>query len=166
MLSADPVLALLLFLHIGGAVLAFGPSFTFPILGPMAGREPQHVNFALRFQKAVAYKLIVPLALFQGVTGLLLIWRIGFDLLTRGWLLVAIAIYLFLLILSIGVGLPNLRRLIEATSAPPPAPPPGGEAPHGPPPHIAAMVKKGRQIGMLQTVLIVTIIFLMVTKPF
>jgi len=165
-LTADPILALLLFLHIGGAILAFGPTFTFPILGPMAGREPQHVNFALRFQKAVAYKLIVPLALFQGVTGLLLVWKISFDLLTRGWLLVAIAIYLFLLVLSIGVGLPNLRRLIEATSAPPPAPPPGAEAPHGPPPHIAAMVKKGRQIGMIQTVLIVVIVFLMVTKPF
>jgi uncharacterized membrane protein len=162
----DWVLAILFFLHIGGAILAFGPTFTFPILGPMAGREPQHVNFALRFQKAVAYKLIVPLALLQGVTGLLLVWKISFDLLTRGWLLVAIAIYLFLLTLSIGVGLPNLRRLIEATSAPPPPPPPGSAPPSGPPPHIAAMVVRGRRIGMIQTILIVLIVFLMVTKPF
>jgi hypothetical protein len=28
-LTADPVLALLLFLHIGGAVVAFGPNFAF-----------------------------------------------------------------------------------------------------------------------------------------
>jgi uncharacterized membrane protein len=162
----DWVLALLLFLHVGGAIVAFGPTFTFPILGPMAGREPQHVNFALRFQMQVARRLIVPLALFQGITGLLLVWRISFDLLTRGWLLVAIALYVFLLILSLGVGLPNLRRLIDATSAPPPAPAPGEAAPHGPPPHIAAMVARGRQVGMIQTVLIVVIVFLMVTKPF
>jgi uncharacterized membrane protein len=162
----DWVLATLFFLHIGGAIVAFGPTFTFHILGPMAGREPQHVNFALRFQKAVAYKLIVPLALLQGVTGLLLAWKIGFAILTQVWLLVAIALYVFLLVLSIGVGLPNLRRLIEATSAPPPAPPPGAEAPHGPPPHIAAMVARGKQIGMIQTVLIVLIVLLMVVKPF
>ena len=166
MLTSDPVLALLLFLHIGGAILAFGPTFTFPILGPMAGREPQHVSFALRFQMAVARRLIVPLALLQGITGALLIWRIGFDLLTRGWLLLSIALYLGLLVLSIGVGLPNLRRLIDATSGPPPTPPPDAPARHGPPPHIAAMVKKGRQIGMIQAATIVVIVFLMVTKPF
>jgi uncharacterized membrane protein len=166
MLFADPVLFLLLFLHIGGAILAFGPTFTFPILGPMAGREPPHVNFALRFQMAVIRRLIVPLALLQGVTGLLLVWKIGFELLTRGWLLLSIALYLGLLVLSLGVGLPNLRRLIEATSAPPPAPPPGAEPRHGPPPHIVAMVKRGRQIGMIQAATIVVIVFLMVTKPF
>ncbi len=140
----DWLLLLLLFLHIGGAILAFEPTFTFPILGPMAGREPQHVNFALRFQKKVATTLVIPLALFQGVTGLLVI--------------------------SIGIGLPTVNKLIAATSAPPPAPPPApapGAAPHsGPPPHIAALVKRGRQLGMVQAVLILVIVFLMVTKPF
>ena len=48
----DRVLAILLFLHIGGAIVAFGPTFAFPILGPMAGKEPQHANFALRFQRS------------------------------------------------------------------------------------------------------------------
>lgn len=162
----DWVVAILFFLHIGGSILAFGPTFTFPILGPMAGREPQHVNFALRFQMAVARRLIVPLALLQGITGLLIVLYLHIDLLAAYWLLVAIVIYVFLLVLSIGVGLPNLRRLIEATSAPPPVPPPGAEPPHGPPPHIAAMVARGRQIGMIQTILIVLIVFLMVTKPF
>jgi uncharacterized membrane protein len=166
MLTADPLLALLLFLHIGGAILAFGPTFTFPIIGPMAGGEPQHANFALRFQMKVARTLIVPLALFQGVTGVLLIWRAGWNLLTTGWLLVAILIYVALLALALGVGLPNLRRLIDATSAPPPPPQPGSEPRSGPPPHIAAMVARGRRIGMIQAVAIVIIVFLMVTKPF
>ncbi len=156
----------LLFLHVGGAILAFGPTFTFPILGPMAGREPQHVNFALRFQKKVATTLVIPLALFQGVTGLLLVWKISFDLLTRGWLLVGIALYLVALVVSIGIGLPTIRKLIELTSGPPPTPPPGAAPPSGPPPHVAALVKRGRQVGMIQAVLIILIVFLMVTKPF
>ncbi|MEX2547722.1 MAG: DUF2269 family protein [Chloroflexota bacterium] len=162
----DWIFLLLLFLHVGGAIVAFGPTFAFPILGPMAGHEPQHVNFALRFQKRVATTLIVPLALFQGITGLLLVWKIGFEILTHGWLLLAIALYVFLVGTSLAIGLPTLRRLIELTSAPPPAPPPGSPPPSGPPPHIAALVKRGRQIGMIQTALIVAIVFLMVTKPF
>ena len=166
MLTPDPILALLLFLHIGGAILAFGPTFAFPILGPMAGREPQHVNFALRFQQRVATTLVVPLALFQGVTGLLLIWKTGINLFATYWLLLAIVLYVIALVLSIGFGLPTLRKLIEATSAPPPPPPPGAEPPKGPPPHIAALVNRGRRIGMAQAALIVIIVFLMVTKPF
>lgn len=166
MLTADPVLALLFLLHIGGAILAFGPTFTFPILGPMAGREPQHVNFALRFQMAVANRLIVPLALLQGVTGLALIWKLNINLFSTYWLLLAIALYVFLLAISLGIGLPNVRKLIAATSAPPPAPVPGSPPPSGPPPHIAAMVTLGRRLGMIQAALIVSIVFLMVTKPF
>jgi uncharacterized membrane protein len=162
----DWVLLLLLFLHIGGAIVAFGPTFTFPILGPMAGHEPQHVNFALRFQLKVATTLIVPLALLQGVTGVLLIWKLGINLFATYWLLVAIVLYVILLVLSLGYGLPTVRKLIAATSAPPPTPPPGAPPPSGPPPHIAALVKRGRQIGMAQTALIVAIVFLMVTKPF
>jgi uncharacterized membrane protein len=162
----DWIFLLLLFLHVGGAIVAFGPTFTFPILGPMAGHEPQHVNFALRFQKRVATTLIIPLALLQGVTGLLLVWKVGFEILTRGWLLLGIGLYIVALVLSIGVGLPTVRRLIELTSAPPPAPAPGSPPRTGPPPHIAALVKRGRQIGMAQTALIVAIVFLMVTKPF
>jgi hypothetical protein len=43
---------------------------------------------------------------------------------------------------------------------------PGTEPPKGPPPHIAALVKRGRQIGYAQMALIAAIVFLMVTKPF
>ena len=160
----DWVFAILLFLHVAGAVVAFGPNFAFLFLGPMAAGEPEHRNFALRFQHRVATRLILPLAIFQGVTGLLLVWRIGFELLTRGWLLLAIALYLTALAISFGILLPALRVLIPATSGPPPVPPPG--APPGPPPHIVATVRRARLGGMTNAVLILVIILLMVTKPF
>jgi uncharacterized membrane protein len=162
----DWVLMILLFLHAGGAILAFGPTFTFPILGPMAGREPQHGNFALRFQHRVVMRLILPLALFQGVTGLLLVWRVGYNIFTTGWLLAGIGLYLVLLGMNIGIGLPTAKRLIALTSAPPPATPAGSSPPSGPPPEVAALVRRGRLIGMLSAVLILVIVFLMVTKPF
>lgn len=162
----DWVLALLLFLHVGGAIVAFGPGFSFMILGPMAGQEPQHAGFAIRFQRAVSVRMILPLALFQGITGLLLVWYGHFNILTTAWLLLAIVLYIVALVVSIGVGIPTLNRLVQLTSSPPPPPPAGAAPPSGPPPEIAALVRRGRLVGMTQSVLVVIIVFLMVTKPF
>ena len=162
----DWVLLGLLFLHVAGAVLAFGPTYTFPFIGAMGGREPQHVNFALRVQQRIANRLVVPLALFQAVTGLLLIWKTGIDLFSTYWLLLGIALYLSALGIALGISLPAVGRLIEMTSAPPPAPPPGSAPPSGPPPEVAALARRARQAGMVNAVLILVIIFLMVTKPF
>ena len=161
----DWVLALLLFLHIFGAILAFGPTYAFILLGPMAAAEPAHGNFALRFQKRVSTTLIAPLAILQGVTGLLLVWRIGFELLQRGWLIVAIVLYLVVLAIGFGVLIPSVRTLVAATASPPPAPP-AGAAPAGPPPHIAATIRRARMGGMTNALLILVIVFLMVAKPF
>ena len=161
----DWVLLILLFLHVAGAIVGFGPTYAFLILGPMAGAEPPHLNFGLRLQQRIATRLVVPLAVFQGVTGLLLVWRIGFEILSKGWLLLAIAFYLTALAISFGILLPALRTLIPATSAPPPAPTPG-QPPAGPPPHIVAVRDRARLGGMINAILILAIVFLMVTKPF
>src|SRR3712207_588042 len=96
----DWLFPIVLFVHVAGAVLAFGPTYAFMIPGPMAGNEPQHLNFALRVQKKISSTLIAPLAILQGVTGLTLVALSGFEILTRGWLLLAIALYVVLL--SIG----------------------------------------------------------------
>lgn len=161
----DWILAILFFLHVGGAIVAFGPSFTFPIIGATAGREPQHMNFALRLQEKIGSRLVLPLALFQGVTGLLLIWRTGRDIFASGWLGLGIVLYLAALGTAIFVSLPTVRKLIAATSAPPP-PPPAGAHPAGPPPHLAALVRRARLAGFAQLGLILAIVFLMVVKPF
>jgi uncharacterized membrane protein len=161
----------LLFLHILGAVIAFGPGFAFAFLGAAAGREPQHANFTLRTTEFIARRLIVPLALLQGVTGLGLVLVEGTELLTRLWLLTAIVLYAAALYIAIGLNLPNARRLIEMTTPPPGGPPAGGPPagappPGGPPPELVARVAKARQYGMAMSGLVVVIVFLMVVKPF
>jgi uncharacterized membrane protein len=162
----DWILFGLLFLHVGGAILAFGPTFAFPFFGPAGGREPQHLNFVLRLQDRIISRLVLPLAIFQGITGTLLILKLGLDLLTKGWLLLGIALYLTALGITFVVLVPTLGKLIEATSTPPPPPEPGAPPRSGPPPHLAALIKRGRSFSMLNAVLIVVIVFLMVTKPF
>ena len=161
----DWILLILLFLHISGAILAFGPAYAFLFLGPMAAGEPEHRNFALRFQQRVATTLVVPLAVFQGVTGVLLVWRISFELFTALWLIVSIVLYLIALGIAFGVMLPALRTLVPATAGAPPAPS-AGSTPAGPPAHIVAIVRRARLGGMINATLILLIVFLMVTKPF
>lgn len=149
-----------LFLHVLGAILAFGPTFAYSISGAMGGREPQHANFAMRVTEATGVKLVFPLAIFQGITGAALILIQGTSLMARTWLIVAIVIYISILTYALTVQRRAVHRAIELTSAPPP---PG--APAGPPPELLATVKKIQRGGMVLGLGIVVIVFLMVLKP-
>jgi uncharacterized membrane protein len=153
-------LPFLLFLHVMGAILAFGPTFAYSIMGAMAGREPQHANFSARQVAAIGNKLVYPLAIFQGVTGVLLIMASGRDLASAAerWLGIAIVLYAITLIYALTVQRNALHHLIEMTSTPP--------APGSPPnPEIPATVKKIQRGGMFLGAMIVIIVFLMVVKP-
>jgi predicted integral membrane protein DUF2269 len=156
------LVALFLVLHVGGAIIAFGPTFTFPMIGGMGGKEPMHSNFALRVGERIEQRLVVPLALFQAVTGVGLIWAADIDVFSHLWLVVGIALYIVALGIVFSNQLPMTRQLVEATSSPPPAPPAGAPAPTGPPPHIAAKLRRLQVGGMVLTVLLLTIIVLMV----
>jgi uncharacterized membrane protein len=159
------LLSIVLFLHVLGAIAAFGASFTaFPAIGSMGGKEPMHGNFALRVTEVIA-KRVWPLALLQGVTGVLLILVAGIDLTKALWLDTAIVIYLGALAFSYFRQTPAVAKLIEMTATPPPPPAPGA-APAGPPPAMLALVKQVQQGGMLLGLAVVVIVFLMVTKPF
>ena len=149
-----------LFLHVFGAILAFGPTFAFSIIGAMGGAEPQHANFATRVSERISERLVTPLAIFQGITGVLLIVLSGRDLLASGWLIVGIVLYAIALSYSLLIQKRHVARVIELTSAPPP---PGAS---GPPPELMAEVKSVQRGGMILGLLIVAIVFLMVIKPF
>jgi uncharacterized membrane protein len=151
----------ILFLHVLGAIAAFGPAFAFPIMGAMGGKEPQHANYQTRVSAAVSDRLVIPLAIVQGVTGVLLILISGRDLTspTSRWLLLAIVLYAIALYFAIFVQRRHVRAIIDLTSAPPP---PDAK---GPPPGLPAEVAAVQRGGMILTGLIVVIVFLMVVKP-
>ena len=155
----------MLLLHVLGAIVAFGPTFSFSIIGAMGGREPMHANFATRVTYAISHRVTWPLALVQGVTGVILIFLANVDLTKALWLDVAIVLYLFALGYSYFVQTPRVVKAIEMTSTPPPPPAPGA-APAGPPPALLALVKGIQQGGMVTGITLVLIIALMVMKPF
>lgn len=148
----------LLFLHVMGAILAFGPTFAYSIMGAMAGREPQHANFSARQTQAIGNKLVYPLAIFQGVTGVLLIMATSLDVQKQTWLGLGILLYAITLTYALTIQRNALHHLIALTSTPP--------APGSPPnPEIRATVKKIQRGGIFLGLMIVVIVFLMVTKP-
>ena len=150
---------LFLFLHVMGAILAFGPIFTFPIIGAMGGKEPQHANFATRVSDTIAKQRVIPLAVFQGITGVGLILVTGINLLATPWLLIGIVLYLITISYNIFIGTPTVQRIIEITSTPPP---PGAS---GPPPELLALIRRVQLGGMFSAIMILLIVFLMVVKP-
>ncbi len=152
---------LFLFLHIGGAIIAFGPTFALPLIGAMSGKEPQHANFAARASGIISQRRIIPFALSMAVTGGLLIWWTGRDLTSPAnyWLDVAIVIYVFAISYALLVQAPAGRRLVELTSRPPD---PGAS---GPPPELMATAKRLRQGTLLLMGAVTIIVALMVFKP-
>jgi hypothetical protein len=151
----------LLFLHIVGAIAGFGPSFAFPIIGAMGGAEREHGNFATRVSEKISGRIIYPIGITLPITGALMILVLGLDLTAQSnwWLDVAIVLYVIAYGFSFFSQRKTVERVIELTSAPPP---PGAA---GPPPELPGLVKRIQRGGMLLTVLLLSIIFLMVLKP-
>ena len=115
--------AILLFIHVLGAIIAFGASYsTFPLLGAMSGKEPAHGNFGARVSHAISARIVRPLAILQGITGVALIVVGSIDLTQTIWLDVAIVLYVIAIGYALFVQIPLGERLVQLTSGgPPPA---------------------------------------------
>jgi hypothetical protein len=151
----------LLFLHVLGAIVAFGPTFAFPFIGAMGGGEPQHANFATRVSQALAHRLVYPIGITLPITGVAMMLVRGYNPSDRAywWLGLAIVLYVIAYGYSYFLQSKLVEQVIAMTSAPPP---PGAS---GPPPQLLALVSRIQRGGMATTILLISIIFLMVVKP-
>jgi hypothetical protein len=151
----------LLLIHVLSAIAGFGPTFAISVIGGMGGQEPQHANFATRIADRITTRFVYPAAIVQLITGFAMILIVPFDLTSRNfwWLDIAIVVFAINLSFSYLVQHPKVKRLIEMTSAPPP---PGAE---GPPPALVELVGSVQRGGIFMTALLLVIIFLMVVKP-
>jgi hypothetical protein len=150
-----------LFLHIAAAIIAFGPTFAFPIIGSLLEKNPASAHFAVEVMHKIETRLVLPVALTMIVSGIGLIFAASIDLTKTPFLGVAIVLYLIALSIAVFNQIPTTSKLLEATaSGPPPGAPPGP-----PPPHIAALIKRAQVGGQALTGLLIVIIFLMVVKP-
>ena len=150
---------LLLFLHVLGAIIVFGPSFAFPLIAGQARQHPQHSHFAALVTDIIERRIIIPGAIVQGITGVLLILVIGADMSSPSyrWLGIAIVLYVIAILFAVLVQAPAAAKIVELTKTPP--------GPDGPSADLLATGKKLQRGGMLLALLIVSIVFLMVVKP-
>ena len=162
------LLPIFLYAHVLGAIITFGPAFSSPLIARQAQRMPQSGHFAAVLGQVLQSRIMIPGAIVQGITGVGLILIMGIDLTGAPWrwLVVAIVLYVITIIFAIAVQRPSVVRMVEITSAMAriPGPPPSG-APAGPPPELVATGARLQRGGMLMTLLILLIVFLMVVKP-
>lgn len=151
----------LLFLHVLGAIVAFGPTFAFSLIGASGGAEPQHANFATRVSHTIASRLVYPIGITLPITGLGMMAVRSINPFERvnWWLAVAIVLYIIAYGYSFFVQRGYVERVIELSSTPPP---PGAA---GPPPELRALVGRIQRGGMMLGILLIAIVFLMVIKP-
>ncbi len=151
----------LLFLHVMGAIVAFGPTFAFSFIGASGGAEPQHANFATRVSHTISSRLVYPIGITLPITGAAMMAVRNINPFERPnwWLAVAIVLYMIAYGYSFFVQRGYVERVIELSSSPPP---PGAG---GPPPELRALVGRIQRGGMILGILLVAIVFLMVVKP-
>jgi uncharacterized membrane protein len=151
----------LLFLHVLGAIVAFGPTFSFSLIGAMGGAEPQHANFATRVTHTLTDKRVLPIGFTLPITGLAMMAVVGINPFEQKFWWLSLAIVLYIITYSYGFFVQRkvVEQAIELTSTPPP---PGAS---GPPPQLMALVKRIQRGGIGMGILLVTIILLMVVKP-
>jgi len=85
----------------------------------------------------------------------------GYNLVEDLWVTVAIVLFLITLSFSYFVQLKTIRSMVAMTNQPPPP-----DAPPGPPPGFVELSKRAARGGAFMTLLLFTILFLMVFKPF
>ena len=150
-------LELLLLLHIGSAIIGFGATFTFGVLGPLAGKTggPQAVGMLKGIVK-IEKTLVYPAIVIQPVTGVLLILEEGLDndFFSHYWLWVAILIFVVAVYLAVFQQTPAVEKMIEM-----------GESGQAESPEFGAVAKQVATRGPILGVMLLVIIVLMVVKP-
>ena len=149
---------LLLLIHIAGAIVGFGPTFTFALLGPLAGKRPGPGGFALmEGMMAISRKLVTPVAaFFQPVSGILLIleakWSQNFF--SHEWLWISILIFAATFYIAVFVNTPLLAKMISLAKE--------GKADS---PEFGVIANRNKILGPITTLMVIAIIFLMILKP-
>jgi hypothetical protein len=149
--------SLLLWLHIGLAIVGLGPTFTFPIWAGMARKAgPEQVPFALATLRTLITRMVAPLAILLLASGIALILVAGWDLIANEWLWIALTLYVVNLSLNLGVALPNLGAVLGILTS--------GQAAQRQA-ELEARGRRQRLLGMTSGLLVLVILALMVWKP-
>jgi uncharacterized membrane protein len=141
------------FVHVLLAIVAVGFNATYGIWLARAAREPDKGLFVLRGIKLLDDRFANPAYVLLLVSGIamVLINQLPFS---TFWIAAAIALYVVLLVVGLGVYTPTLRRQIATFES---------EGPDSE--TYRSLATRGTAVGIVLAVVAIAIVFLMVTKP-
>jgi hypothetical protein len=142
-----------LLVHVALAIALFVPSLLLPFAfrARRGTLDPERSGPFVRFLLALQSRGTVWIGAGLAISGLGLVWTLGFTILQQPWLLLALVIYAVNLALAYFIQVPRLRRLIGLRSDSDPRWP--------------ALARRQRYISYVMAGLVGTIGFLMSTKP-
>jgi uncharacterized membrane protein len=154
--------AIVLFLHIAAAVIAFGATFAYPIIDVAIRRsDPRALPIWHEAQNQVGFKLITPGAIVVLITGFYMAAD-RWDEAGGVWFSAAGVIVLVLLGLGHGFFAPNARKLRDQARADLAA---GADETGRMSAEYETLAKRTAMVGILASLLVLTALFLMVVKP-
>ena len=147
------LLLIVKWIHVLAAVAAVGANITYGIWISRAAQAPNELPFVLHTIKSIDNRLANPCYGLLLLTGLMMAYLIPIPL-TTPWLMTAIVLYVLAAFLGVFAYAPTMRdqrRLLEEG---------GFEAPA-----YQEAARKGTLMGIVVTVDVILIVFLMVVKP-
>jgi uncharacterized membrane protein len=147
------LLLIVKWVHVLAAMAAVGANFTYGIWIRRAAREPGELPFVLQSIRVIDRRLANPSYGVLLLTGLIMAYLLPIPLDTP-WLLTAIVLYVLAAFLGAVVYAPTMqeqRKQLEAA---------GAESAG-----FKAALRRGTWLGLLVTLDVVAIVFLMVVKP-
>ncbi|MFN8518545.1 MAG: DUF2269 family protein [Chloroflexota bacterium] len=156
----------LLFAHVLGAVLAFGPTYAYGTYANLAAQEGGAVRaFNDRARTLVNTRMVMPGTLVVLISGVLMIWALGYPWTSPSarWLQVSIVLFVGMIAYNMVTSRRRQVRL-AALLAEARAAAPAGTAP-APTPEMLGIIKAIRRDGKAMGVIVIVILFLMVVKP-
>ena len=141
------------FVHVTLAIVAVGFNLSYAIWIVRSTRDPEHLGFVMRTIRWIDSRVANPAYGVLLLTGLFMAWTAGYPLTTL-WIAAALVLYATVAILGILVIAPNFRAQLRALET-------EGASSQA----FRRSAARGRAFGLVVSLAVVVIVFLMVTKP-
>ena len=147
--------AFLLSVHILAAIIGLGPTFSFAFLGILSERQPAAARALQEAILVISTRLVIPLVVILGLSGILLIGNTHVDLSKNPWLGAGIILYVLVLAASIFYQVPTQKKILALVG------PTGGMDQ----PQVRKLANGQRSVGIAMGLAVVVTAVLMVWKP-
>ena len=147
------LLVILKLIHVLAAITAVGANLTYTYWMRYAGQDRDRLIWTMKGIRRLDNFIATPAYVVLLITGVLMVIGGVFSFQT-GWIVVAIALYIVVVVIGIAFYAPALKRQIAEAEA------------DATSPAYAVAARRSNLSGMFTTVVVLVIVVLMVTKPF